>query len=105
MRRAVAVLLGLIGSALAVITLGAYVFSTFCWEYCEPEDEPTLWDGVKFALPFGLLAVGLMTAAVTVWTRGRISWPRSVALALRPLRGRRALFVGRARPVRLEDCC
>jgi hypothetical protein len=82
MRRAVAVLLGLLGSALAVITLGAYGFSTFCWEYCEPEDAPTVWDGLKFALPFGLLAVGLMTAAVVVWTRGRRPWPQDVAIAL-----------------------
>jgi hypothetical protein len=82
MRRAIALLLGLIASACAVVTLGAYVFSTFCWEYCEPEDEPTTWDGVKFALPFGLVALGLMTAAVTVWTRGSLSWPTSLALAL-----------------------
>jgi hypothetical protein len=80
-RRAAAALLGLLGSALAVITLGAYAFSTFCWEYCGPEDEPTVWDGVKFALPFGLLAVGLMTAAVTVWTRRRWPWPQTVAIA------------------------
>ena len=53
MRRAVAVVLALLGGALAVVTVGAYVFSTFCWEYCEPEDEPTVWDGFKFALPFG----------------------------------------------------
>lgn len=94
MRRAVAALLGLLGGALAVITFGAYVFSTFCWEYCEPEDKPTLWDGVKFALPFGLLAVGLMTAAVTVWTRGRMPWPRSVALAFGLCVAAGALFWG-----------
>jgi hypothetical protein len=81
-RRAVAVVLALLGGALVVITVGAYFLSTFCWEYCEPEDEPTTWDGVKFALPFGLVALGLMTAAVTVWTRGSLSWPTSLALAL-----------------------
>jgi len=81
MRRAVAVLLGLLGSAAAVVTLGAYVFSTFCWEYCEPEDAPTFWDGAKFALPFGVVAVGLMTAAVTVWTRGSRGWPQTIAIA------------------------
>ena len=94
MRQAIAVLLGLIASACAVVTLGAYVFSTFCWEYCEPEDEPTTWDGVKFALPFGLVALGLMTAAVTVWTRGSLSWPQSIALALGLCVGAGLLCVG-----------
>jgi hypothetical protein len=82
MRRAIAVLLGLIAGALSVVTLGAYVFSSFCWEYCEPEDAPTTWDALKFALPFGILALGLMTAAVLVWTRASLSWPRSVGLGL-----------------------
>jgi len=82
MRRVVAVVLGVLGGGLAVLTVGAYVFSTFCWEYCEPEDAPTFWDGFKFALPFGLAAIGLMTAAVTVFTRGRWSWMRSLAIAL-----------------------
>ena len=82
MRRVIAVVLGVLGGGLAVVTLGAYVFSTFCWEYCEPEDEPTVWDGLKFALPFGIAALGLMTAAVTVWTHGRWSWVRSLAIGL-----------------------
>ena len=82
MRRFVAIVLGLLGGALAVVTTGAYIFSTFCWEYCEPGDEPTFWDGFQFALPFGLVAIGLMTAAVTVWTSGRGRWLRSLAIAL-----------------------
>jgi hypothetical protein len=94
MRQAAAALLGLLGSALAVVTLGAYVFSTVCWEYCEPADEPTFWDGAKFALPFGILAIGLMTAAVTVWTRAQLSWPRSVVLAIGLCVASGALFWG-----------
>jgi hypothetical protein len=94
MRRAGAAVLGLLGGALAAATLGAYVFSTFCWEYCEPEDAPTVWDGLKFALPFGILSVGLMTAAVTVWTRGRLSWPRTAAIALGLCVAGGALFWG-----------
>jgi hypothetical protein len=94
MRQAAAALLGLLGGALAVVTLGAYAFSTFCWEYCEPEDEPTVWDGVKFALPFGLLAVALMTAAVTVWTRRRRPWPQAVAIAFGLCVAAGALFWG-----------
>jgi hypothetical protein len=82
MRVAATALLGLLGAAVATITLGAFAFSTFCWEYCEPEDAPTVWDGVKFALPFGLVAVGLMTAAVLVGTRGRRPWPQAAAIAL-----------------------
>jgi hypothetical protein len=82
MRRAVAVVLGLLGGALAVVTTGAYIFSTFCWEYCEPEDAPTFWDGFKFALPFGVAALGLMAAAVTVWRSGRGSWLGAFAIAL-----------------------
>ena len=68
----------MLAGALVVVTMGAYVFSTFCWEYCEPEDEPTFWDGAKFALPFALVAVGLMTAAVAVWTSGRGPWLRAL---------------------------
>jgi hypothetical protein len=94
MRRAIAALLALLGGGLAVITLGAYAFSTFCWEYCEPEDEPTVWDGVKFALPFGLVAVALMTAAVLVWTRGRWRWPQAVAIAFGLCVASGALFWG-----------
>jgi hypothetical protein len=82
MRRVVGVVLGLLGGGLAVVTVGAFAFSTFCWEYCEPEDAPTFWDGFQFALPFGILAIGLMTAAVTVFTSGRWSLLRTVALAL-----------------------
>jgi len=82
MRRVVAVVLGVLGGGLAVVTLGAFAFSTFCWEYCEPEDAPTFWDGFQFALPFGLVAVALMTAAVAVWTRRRWSLLRSLAIGL-----------------------
>jgi hypothetical protein len=82
MRRVVAVVLGVLGGGLAVVTVGAFAFSTFCWEYCEPEDAPTFWDGFKFALPFGIVAIGLMTAAVTVFTAGRWSWVRSLGVAL-----------------------
>jgi hypothetical protein len=81
MRRAVSAALALVGGALVVLTVTAYFFSTFCWEYCEPEDAPTFWDGFKFALPFGILALGLTTAAVTVFTRGRGSSLRAVLVA------------------------
>ena len=82
MRRFVAVVLALLGAALAVVTTGAFIFSTVCWEYCEPGDAPTFWDGFKFALPFGILAIGLMTAAVTVFTRGQGSWVGSLGIAV-----------------------
>jgi hypothetical protein len=49
---------------------------------------------VKFALPFGLLAVGLMTAAVTVWTRGQGPWPRAVAIVSGLCLASGALFWG-----------
>jgi hypothetical protein len=53
MRQVVAGVLGLLGGALAVVTTGAYIFSTVCWEYCEPGDEPSFWDGFTgvLALP------------------------------------------------------
>jgi hypothetical protein len=82
MRQVVAGVLGLLGGALAVVTTGAYIFSTVCWEYCEPGDEPSFWDGFEFALPFGLIALGLMTTAVTGWTRGERSLLRSFAIAV-----------------------
>ena len=82
MRRAVAVVLALIGGGLVVVTVGAYFLSTFCWEYCEPEDEPTVWDGLKFALPFGIAALGLMTVAVTLFMRGGGSWMRALLVAI-----------------------
>lgn len=82
MRRVVAAALALVGGALTVLTVTAYFFSTFCWESCDPGEEPTFWDGFKFALPFGILALGLMTVAVTVYTVGRGSWIRATLVAL-----------------------
>jgi hypothetical protein len=84
----------LLGAALLVLSVGAYFVSTFCWEYCEPEDEPTTWDGLQFALPFGLLAIGVMTVAVTLFTAGRGSWQRALVVAVASCVVGGALVVG-----------
>ena len=49
--RAVGVVLALIGGFGVVLTMGVFVLSSVCWEYCE--DEPTVGDALQFALPFG----------------------------------------------------
>lgn len=94
MRRLAAVVLALLGGALVVVTVGAYFLSTFCWEYCEPEDEPTVWDGLKFALPFALAAIGLVTAAAYLFMAARGSWPRALAVAVGSCVAGGLLFAG-----------
>ena len=59
--RAVGVVLALIGGFGIVVTMGAFVLSSVCWEYCE--DEPTVGDALQFALPFGLITLAFLTAA------------------------------------------
>ena len=76
LRTVLGVIATLIGAALLLLSVGAYFFSTFCWEYCEPEDEPTAWEGLQFALPFGLVAIWVMMVAVTLFLGGRGSWQR-----------------------------
>jgi hypothetical protein len=93
-RRAVAVVLALLGGALVVITVGAFVISTFCWEYCEPEDAPTFWDGLKFALPFGVAALGLTMIAVTLFMGGGGSWVGGLLVAIGACVGAALLFWG-----------
>jgi hypothetical protein len=53
--RAVGAVLALIGGFGVVVTMGAFVLSSVCWEYCE--DEPTVGDALEFALPFGLVTL------------------------------------------------
>jgi hypothetical protein len=78
--RAVGVVLALIGGFGLVVTMGAFVLSSICWEYCE--DEPTVGDALQFALPFGLVTLAFLTAAAHLLTPGRGSWPRAVVVAL-----------------------
>jgi hypothetical protein len=78
--RAVAVVLALIGGFGVVITMGAFVLSSACWEYCE--DEPTVGDALQFALPFGLVALAFLAAAANLFMPGRGSWPRALGVAL-----------------------
>ena len=49
--RAVGVVLALIGGFGIVLTMGVFVLSSVCWEYCE--DEPTVGHSLQIALPFG----------------------------------------------------
>jgi len=41
-----------------------------------------VWDGLKFALPFGVLALGFVTTAVTLFGTGRGSWMRALLVAI-----------------------
>ena len=78
--RAVGVVLALIGGFGVVVTMGAFVLSSVCWEYCE--DEPTVGDALQFALPFGLITLAFLTGAAHLLTPGRDSWPRAIVVAL-----------------------
>jgi hypothetical protein len=78
--RAVGVVLALIGGFGIVVTMGAFVLSSVCWEYCE--DEPTVGASLQFALPFGLVALAFLTAAAHLLTPGRGSWPRALLVAI-----------------------
>jgi hypothetical protein len=78
--RAVGVVLALIGGFGVVVTLGAFVLSSVCWEYCE--DEPSVGDALQFALPFGLVTFAFLTAAAHLFMPGRGSWPRALAVAV-----------------------
>lgn len=93
-----AALVALFGGALVVVTLGAYVLSSFCWEYCEPEDAPSAWDALKFALPFGLAAIGVMTVAAYLFMIApplrRGSWPRALVVSVGSCVAGGLLFAG-----------
>ena len=78
--RAVGVALALIGGVGLVLTMGVFVLSSVCWEYCE--DEPTAGEALQFAFPFGLVALAFLTAAAHLLMPGRGSWPRAVVVAI-----------------------
>jgi hypothetical protein len=78
--RAVGVVLALIGGFGIVVTLGAYVLSSVCWEYCD--ESPTVGEALKFALPFGLVTLAFLTAAAHLFMPGRGSWPRAIVVAV-----------------------
>ena len=78
--RAVGVVLALIGGFGIVLTMGVFVLSSVCWEYCE--DEPTVGDSLQIALPFGLVTLAFLTAAAHLLTPGRGSWPRALVVAI-----------------------
>ena len=78
--RAVGVVLALIGGFGIVLTMGVFVLSSVCWEYCE--DEPTAGEALQFAFPFGLVALAFLTAAAHLLMPGRGSWPRALVVAI-----------------------
>ncbi len=78
--RAVGVVLALIGGFGIVVTMGAFVLSSVCWEYCE--DEPTVGDALRFALPFGLITIAFLTAAAHLFMPGRGSFLRALGVAV-----------------------
>ena len=78
--RAVGVVLALIGGFGLVLTMGVFVLSSVCWEYCE--DEPTVGDALQFAVPFGLVTLAFLTAAAHLLMPGRGSWPRALMVAI-----------------------
>jgi hypothetical protein len=78
--RAVGVVLALIGGFGIVLTMGVFVLSSVCWEYCE--DEPTVGHSLQIALPFGVVTLAFLTAAAHHLTPGRGSWPRALVVAI-----------------------
>ena len=78
--RAVGVVLALIGGFGIVLTMGVFVLSSVCWEYCE--DEPTVGHSLQIALPFGVATLAFLTAAAHLLTPGRGSWPRALVVAI-----------------------
>ena len=84
--RAVGVVLALIGGFGIVLTMGVFVLSSVCWEYCE--DEPTVGHSLQIALPFGV-------AHARVPHRGRASVDAGAWLVA--ARARRGDRLGRAR--------
>ena len=73
-------MLALIGGFGIVLTMGVFVLSSVCWEYCE--DEPTVGDALQFALPFGLVTLAFLTAAAHLLMPGRGSFLRALVVAL-----------------------
>jgi hypothetical protein len=78
--RAVGWVLALVGAFGIVLTMGVFVLSGVCWEYCE--DEPTVGHSLQVALPFGLVTLAFLTAGAHLLMPGRGSWPRALVVAI-----------------------